>query len=97
MARSLRLGGATPYPPAIRIGPPGGYHAEAFPGCSIGLSLHPDPRYQAAMPDWLSHPHALSVLAAYGVAVLVLLGLVALTLRDWRRAKTAATQARREP
>jgi heme exporter protein CcmD len=49
------------------------------------------------MPDWLSHPHALSVLAAYGVAVLVLLGLVALTLRDWRRAKTAATQARREP
>ena len=49
------------------------------------------------MPEWLSHPHAMSVLAAYGVAAVILLGLLVATLRDWQRAKDEAKRVQREP
>ena len=49
------------------------------------------------MPEWLTHPHAISVLAAYGVAAVILLGLLLITLRDWQRAKADAKRVQREP
>lgn len=39
-------------------------------------------------PDWLAHPHAAYVLAAYGAAAAVFGGLLLLSWRGLRRAET---------
>jgi len=47
------------------------------------------------MPDWIDHPHTSYVLAAYGVAAVMLLGLLLASLRDshscqaeWKKLRT---------